>query len=192
MKKLLILSGLLLGGGLCAQSIAVFAKGEFLLLDAGIPAPAPPEPARVAFLAAYRADLAQPAAFAAPNPLSTPPAWGRAVPAATGAIQFHETFRGGFVVRITLDGLAPHQRYILTLNGNPARAGNDRLVDPGPGNEKEKYYEFLTATTDANGHYQATFGIVRPAGPYDVRFYVKDTADFKIVLYHDFFKFAVE
>jgi len=25
-----------------------------------------------------------------------------------------------------------------------------------------------------------------------VRFYVKDTADFKIVLYHDYFKFAVE
>jgi hypothetical protein len=42
------------------------------------------------------------------------------------------------------------------------------------------------------GEYMATFAIALPKGPYDVRFYVKDTDDFKIVLYHDFFRFAVE
>ena len=31
-----------------------------------------------------------------------------------------------------------------------------------------------------------------PAGEYEVRFFVKDRTDYKIVLYHDFFKFTVE
>jgi hypothetical protein len=53
-------------------------------------------------------------------------------------------------------------------------------------------YDFQTITTDATGRYNATYGLVLTAGPYDVRFYVKDTADFKIVLYRDFFKFTVE
>jgi len=35
-------------------------------------------------------------------------------------------------------------------------------------------------------------GVALPPGPYDVRFYVKDTSDFKIVLYHDFFPFGVQ
>ena len=47
-------------------------------------------------------------------------------------------------------------------------------------------------TTGANGQYDATIGIRLPAGPYEVRFYVKDTADFKIILYRDFFKFQVD
>ncbi len=95
------------------------------------------------------------------------------------------------MVRTQLEGLTPSHRYILTLNGNPARAGNDKLMETVSHNQKEKYYDFQTVTTDAHGRYRATFGIVLPPGPYDVRFYVKDTADFKIILYHDFFKFAV-
>jgi hypothetical protein len=55
-----------------------------------------------------------------------------------------------------------------------------------------QYYDFQTIQTDATGGYLATFGIMLPAGPDDVRFFVKDTADFKIVLCHDFFKFSVE
>jgi len=61
-----------------------------------------------------------------------------------------------------------------------------------PHNPKERYYDFHTVTTDANGRYHAAFGIALPTGPYDVRFYVKDTKDFKIILYRDFFKFTVE
>lgn len=192
MKKFLFLAGLLLGSGLFAQQIAVFAKGEFIVLDSGTPAPGPKDPAKAAFLAAYQADLARPAGFVAPLPLSAPPEWGRTVPGAAGTIRFHGSFHGGFVVRVALEGLVPGHKYILCLNGNPALAGNDLLVDAVPHNEKERYYDFLTATTDAAGRYQATFGIALPASPYDVRFYVKDTGDFKIVLYHDYFKFTVE
>jgi hypothetical protein len=192
MKRLLLLAGLLLGGGLFAQQIAVFAKGDFSLLDSGAPASGPKDPAKAAFLAAYQADLARPAAFATPFALSAPPEWGRTVPGAAGTIQYHESFHGGFVVRVALEGLLPGHKYILCLNGNPALAGNDLLVDPVTPGAKERYYDFLTATTDAAGRYAATFGIALPVSPYDVRFYVKDTADFKIVLYHDYFKFTVE
>jgi hypothetical protein len=193
MKKLLLFTGLLLGGtGLFAQQIAVFAKGEFSVLDSGPPVPGPKDPAKAAFLAAYQADRTRPAAFEASFNLSAPPDWGRTVPGAAGTIQFHPSFPGGFVVRVSLEGLLSGHKYILCLNGNPALAGNDRLVDAVPHNEKERYYDFLTVTTDAAGRYQATFGIFLPASPYDVRFYVKDTDDFKIVLYHDYFKFNVE
>jgi hypothetical protein len=192
MKPLLLLAGLLLSRALTAETIVVFAKGDSLALGPGAPATAPTDPARAAFLAATRADLARPAVFATPLALGAPPEWGKTVPGAGGTIQFHDRFRGGFPVVVTLQGLTPLHRYILTLNGNPKLEGNERLVDPVPGLPAERYYDFQTIATDAHGAYAATFAIVLPAGPYGVRFYVKDTADFKIVLYHDYFHFAVE
>jgi hypothetical protein len=193
MKTLLFLAGLLAASSLAAREIVVFAKGESRQLDSPEPsAAAPADPGKAAFLSAFQSDLAHPAAFAAPEPLSAPPAWGKTVAGAAGSIQYHGSFAGGFVVRVALHGLAPGHRYILTLNGNPDLPGNGRLVDPVPGNPKERYFDFLTATTDPTGRYDATFGIVLAAGPYGVRFYVKDTDDFKIILYHDYFNFSVQ
>ena len=192
MKKLLLLVGLLSGNALFGNEIVVFAKDDFVVLDSGTAAAAPKDPTRTAFLAGYQADLAHAATFAAPLLLTAPPEWGKTVPGAAGGLKFHETFRGGFFVHVTLAGLAPEHRYILTLNGKPELAGNERLVDLVPGMEKERFFDFLKILTDKHGHYEATFGIALLPGPYDVRFYVKDTDDFKIVLYHDYFKFAVE
>jgi len=193
MKHLLCLLGfLVIGTALHGAAIIVYAKGESAMVDA-IAAPAKPaDPAKAAFLAAFQADLMHPAAWADPIKLTDFPIYGRDVPGADGMIEFHDSFAGGFVVKIALMGLLPSHNYILTLNGNPERAGNDRLVDPVPGNKAEKYFDFQTVMTDAMGQYMATFAIALPKGPYDVRFYVKDTDDFKIVLYHDFFEFAVE
>jgi hypothetical protein len=192
LKKLFLLTGLLSGGALFAESIVVFAKGDSVALDATTAASIRTNPPQKTFLAAVRADLAHPAAFAVPFNLSTPPAWGKTIATASGKIEFHDAFHGGFFVRVALTGLAPNHRYILTLNGNPKLAGNERLIDAVPGIETERYFDFLTVTTNAQGHYSATFGIALIPGPYDVRFYVKDTDDFKIVLYHDYFKFVVE
>jgi hypothetical protein len=193
MKKLLLLAALLAANASFAGQIVVFAKGVFVGLDSNSPAPAlPADPVRAAFLSAFQADLAHPAAFGAADRLATPPDWGRTIPGAGGTIQYHGSFRGGFVVRVALNGLAPSHRYILTLNGNPGLPGNNRLVDPVPGNPSERYFDFLTITTDTTGRFEATFGVMLPGGPYGVRFYVKDTDDFKIVLYRDYFKFAVE
>jgi hypothetical protein len=171
------------------QHVIVFSKGDSVAL---LPStPVPQAPAKAGFFAAYKADLEDPSVFAAPIGLTAFPQWGRLVQGASGRLQFHPSFRGGFVVWVALEGLLPDHPYILTLNGNPERAGNARLVDPVPGNEREKYFDFQTVTTGARGTYLAAFAIALPPGAYDVRFYVKDPADFKIVLYHDFFRFGV-
>jgi hypothetical protein len=56
----------------------------------------------------------------------------------------------------------------------------------------QRYYDFLIVRTDSRGGYDARLGVYLKPGAYDVRCYVKDTADFKIVLYRDFFKFMVQ
>jgi hypothetical protein len=189
MKLLLLIICLQSSTGLFARDIVVFAKGDSFVLGSGAETT---DPAKVQFLAAFKADLARPPSFEGPFPLAVLPEFGREVPGATGEIRYHGSYPGGFVIRVNLDGLLPNHRYIFTLNGNPERPGNDQLMDRVPQNSKEKYYDFLTVTTGANGQYDATIGIRLPAGPYEVRFYVKDTADFKIILYRDFFKFQVD
>lgn len=172
-----------------AHDIVVFGKGRTLVL--GSDAPPPADAADRTFLAAFTHDLARSIAFGSPAKLDAPPDWGRTVAGAGGTIAYPASYPRGFVVRVSLSGLLPAHRYILTLNGNPTLPGNDRLVDPVPGNPKERYFDFQTVTTDDQGRYEATFAIRLEAGPYGARFYVKDTDDFKIVLYHDYFNFAV-
>ena len=150
------------------------------------------DPAQAAFLAAFKADLAHPMAFEGPVQLTPLSGSGRTVPGATGEIHYLRLFSGGLVIGVTLAGLVPNHEYILTLNGAVEHAGNNNLPDEVPSNHSQKYYDFSEMTTDANGRYQATFGILLPAGPYDVYFFVKDTTDWKIVLSHNFFKFTVE
>ena len=192
MKILLLVASLQLSTVLYGENVVVFAKGDSLVLGTNAAPAALKDPAKASFLAAFKADCAQPAAFAGPDPLVALSDGGREVPGAGGGIQYHHLFHGGLVLDVTLNGLTPNHRYALTLNGNPARAGNDHLREHVPGNGKEKYYDFHLVTTDVNGRYQGTFGVMLPTGPYDVRFYVKDTTDFKIVLYNNFFQFTVE
>jgi hypothetical protein len=190
--RILLIACLLSSAVLSARDIAVFSKGDTLALDSGKVPSGPGAPEKAAFLSEFRGDVACPRPFGTPLELTDLPQWGRKIAGAAGSIQFHESFRGGFVVRVALEGLAPRHPYILTLNGNPERDGNGLLAEPVPGNEKERYLDFITVTTDSNGRTRSTFGIRLPAGRYDVRFYVKDTSDFKIVLFRDFFKFSVE
>ncbi len=191
MKKLLLACLLLAGPSLQAETFIVYAQGDVALLTAGATPPLPADPVRATLLDAFLHDLAQAQPFLAPIPLTDFPQYGRKVAGAGGQIQFHESFPGGFVVKVALHGLPPSHRFILTLNGNPERAGNNQLPETVPGNAREKYYDFQTITTDVAGRFEATYAIALPAGPYDLRCYVKDTADFKIVLYHDFFRFTV-
>lgn len=194
MKLILLAMALLSGPCLFAHEIfVVLDRGSVAMVDAVKKPAVHSDPAKAAFLAACHADLSRPAVFAK-LPLVSPPEWGKTVAGAVGKIEFHDSFRGGFFVRVLLEGLSPKHGYILTLNGKPGLAGNEKLVDLVPGMEKEqeRYFDFMHVKTDEHGRYEATFGIALPAGPYDVRFYVKDTADFKIVLYHDYFKFKVD
>jgi hypothetical protein len=170
----------------------VFAKGNNIVLGAGTNEVEVKDPAQASFLAAFKADLGRPLAFEGPVELTTLSGNGPEVRGATGEIQYHGSFPGGLVIGVTLEGLTPDHKYILTLNGDAQRAGNDHLKEQMTRNNGERYYDFSTVTTDMTGSYHATFGILLPAGPYDVCFFVKDTTDFKIVLSHDFFQFTVE
>ena len=170
----------------------VFAKTNSIELGAGMAEAEVKDPAQAAFLAAFKADLARPLAFAGPVELTIPSGNSRPIPGATGAIQYHSSFPGGLVIGVTLEGLAPNHVYLLTLNGDVQHAGNNNLPEQLNRTSKQKYYDFSRITTDANGRYQATYGIVLPAGAYDVYFFVKDTSDWKIVLSHNFFQFTVE
>jgi hypothetical protein len=193
LKILLIVPLLALSGGLFASQIVVFGEKDFYVLDAGPPGAAPKEADRAAFFEGYKSDVGRQAPLEKTLDLVNPPEWGKTVTAAThGTIQFHPSFPGGFAGRIALENLLPDHDYILTLNGNPAKAGNGLLPSPVPGNEQERYYDFLIIRTDVHGRYGASLGVFLKPGSYDVRCYVKDTSDFKIVLYRDFFEFEVK
>jgi DNA-directed RNA polymerase subunit RPC12/RpoP len=178
-------------GGLAS---VIFAKGDSMVFESGTAAAEVKDPARAAFLAAFKADLAHPLAFEGPGELSIFPQYGRIVPGSTGDIQWHRSFPGGLVIVVTLQGLVPGHKYILSINGDPKRVGNGNLVDVYQVSRDiaRRYYDFSTVTTDMTGSYHTTFGIMLPTSQYDVSFYVKETTDFSIVLYHDFFKFTVE
>ncbi len=150
------------------------------------------DPAQAAFLTAFKADLARPLAFEGPVRLTTPSGNARPIPGAGGKIRYHRSFPGGLVIGVKLEGLAPNHVYLLTLNGDVQHAGNNNLPEQLTHGSKQRYYDFSQITTDAYGRYQATYGILLPAGPYDVYFFVKDTSDWKIVLSHPFFQFMVE
>jgi hypothetical protein len=169
--------------------LAVFGESEaYSVQSAG-----PSDPAERPFFTACLAAAAPGAEFKAQAALTSPPAWGRTVsPETRGEIRYRTSFAGGFDCNITLERLVPNHAYILTLNGNPALAGNDLFLSPVPGSPKERYYDFAIVTTDSRGSFHSSFGVRLKRGSYDARIYVKDTSDFKIVLYHDYFKFAVE
>ncbi|MGO8837741.1 MAG: hypothetical protein ACLQAH_15235 [Limisphaerales bacterium] len=173
-----------------ARAIAVFARGDDLVVDFEPGGTEVKDPAKAAFVSAFQADLVHPAAFMGPLELTDLPLTGRTVPGADGLIRYHDLFEGGLVMVVTLKGLAPNHDYLLSLNGNPRRAGNNHLTQHMP-NRPEGFYDFSRITTDAHGHYEAVFDIRLPPGPYDVMFFVKDTTDWKIVLHHDFFRFTV-
>ena len=195
MNKILFFTGLLLAtANLHAQAFIVYSKGDYSPVDATNPVAKPANPAQASFLTAIQAELAHSTAYETHMTLLPAPApkWGKVIDGAKGTIDFHDTFKGGFVVRVELAGLVAGHSYRLCLNGNPKLAGNDLLADPVPGNAPERYMDFFTAIADAKGQYETTFGIALPIAPYELRFYVKDTNDHTIFLYHDYFKFAVE
>lgn len=194
MKSVLVfVAGVLCAAcALRAESLAVFGKNQAAVVDAnGAIAAVPDDPASLAFLREFQRHTSK-SGYADVLPLEPPPEWGRTVPGSRGEVRFEKQFRGGFVARLALTGLAPEHRYLLTLNGTPGTPGNDLLADPVPGLPNERFYDFLRIQTDARGAYAADLGVQLKPGAYHVRIYVKDTADFKIVLYRDFFDFTVE
>ena len=192
LRHALAICALLVTSRLAANPLVVFGKQEFY--DLGAPAPqGPTEPDKKAFFEAYKGDRSVHPSYETALDLINPPSWGKTISTQThGVIQIHPSFAGGLACRLTLDGLLPYHDYILTLNGNPALPGNDLFLSAVPGSATERYYDFLIVKSDGQGHYEADMGICLKRGLYKARCYVKDTSDFRIVLYHDYFPFEVK
>jgi DNA-directed RNA polymerase subunit RPC12/RpoP len=170
----------------------IFAKGDSLVVRSKTSIDEVKDPAKAAFLAAFKTDLASPSAFDGPAGLLIFSGYDGPSQNATGSILWHDSFQGGVVIGVTLQGLIPGHDYVLTLNGDPGHAGNNNLPDAMPPNNPQKYYDFSRVTTDMTGSYHATFGILLRPGQYDVHFFVKDTADWKIVLGYEPIHFTIE
>jgi len=195
MKKLLALVTLLTAAASlgAAQGFIIYAKSDYSMVSATTPSTKPSDAKRAGFLEDVQADLAQPPHYDTQMTLKAPPApeWGKVIATAQGMFQFHESFKGGFLVRLQLDGLIRGHTYRLTLQGNAKLAGNDRLP-AAPRGPEDRSLDFFTVAADNAGKVDATFAIALAPGPYDLRLHVTDTSDDTIFLYHDYFRFNVE
>ncbi len=126
--------------------------------------------------------------------LITPPLeWGKeASEEASGKLTHSMSYDMGWVSVVQLNNLLPNHKYMLTLNGNPELDGNELLPKPVPGLEEERYWDILEIETDKKGHFEKQIAVQLTPGDYHLRFYVKDQRDYKIVLYHDYFRFSVK
>ncbi len=182
--------GFALGTSVQAEAIAVFGKNQIALVQPGQAITAvPDDAAQQAFLFAFE-DWSKAPRFDNTLPLVSPPEWGKTIPRSGGEVKYEKNFARGFVAHLSVQGLAPHHLYLLTLNGTPHQPGNELLLDPVPGLADERFYDFLRVRTNDAGAYVADLAVYLKPGPYHVRIYVKDTDDFKIVLYRDFFDFV--
>ncbi len=174
-----------------AETLAVIGKNQIAVLadNGGISGITESDSQRDFVLSLRHAPKGD--AYDADLPIVAPPEWGKTVPGAEGDVQYQRTFAQGFAAHVALHGLSPDHVYILTLNGTPTTAGNNLLPDPVPGLPLERFYDFARIVTDDHGNYDARLGVYLLPGDYHVRIYVKDTKDFKIVLYRDYFDFTV-
>ncbi len=193
MKRLVFLSLAFLSVIGSAQKIVVFSKTENCVITGKLTSCNPEIPDKQEFLRNFTYMTNSQSANLAKATLITPPLeWGKKVSDSTyGEIEYSLSLKSGFFVNLQLVNLLPDHNYSLCLNGNPKLAGNDLLPDTVPNMNIEKYYDFLAVKTDSHGSFKSSIGIFLKPGDYNVRFYVKDTSGFKIVLYHDYFKFSV-
>jgi len=125
--------------------------------------------------------------------LSIPPERDKTLPAnCTGKLWHSSHSSNWFIFKITLNGLEADRDYVLTLNGKPDLPGNDSLPTLVPGRNEERYYDLTRIHTNADGQYAGVYAVQLKPGNYQLRFYVKDTTDWTIVLYRDFFPFCIQ
>jgi len=118
-----------------------------------------------------------------------PNSWGKTMKGSSGRVIYYVNFQGAFSGRIGLKGLTPNHNYVLTINGKPPHPSNDRLPESYG---VERYVDFLQVTTNSAGDIDSEFNVKLPSGDYNVKFFVKDPDDWKIVLYNDFLLFTVK
>lgn len=120
-----------------------------------------------------------------------PNSWGKTIPSSSGKIYYYDKFQEAFSGGIILGGLAPNHGYFLSLHGKPSNPGYDFL--PQIDDKGQRYFDFLQVNTNSVGNVSEKFNVAMKPGDYNVKFFVKDINDWKIVLYNDILIFtAVE
>lgn len=195
MKNLLFLALMSLSSMTFSQQIVVFGKEELCDLNTNNSICMTSDKNKQDFINLFKISNFQDTAQINKVEFITPPLqWGRNISNAVkyGEVIFYKSQVNGFIFNLKLMNLLPDHNYIFTLNGNPKLEGNNLLPDTVPNLKAEKYYDFLFVRTNAVGEYTGKIGVYLLKGDYHVRFYVKDHDDFKIVLYHDYFKFKIK
>jgi hypothetical protein len=194
MKHLLLIAAVITCSTVYSQQVISYSKEEKCYLDEKSKPCKPNDEEKAGFINIFTSENFQDTINISQAKLITPPLqWGRNISDNTfGEIIYYNSLKSGFITNLSLNKLLPNHAYELTLNGNPKLVGNDLLPDTVPNLNIERYYDFLSITTDSHGEYHAKIGVYLKHGDYHVRFYVKDKDDFKIILYHDYFKFSVK
>jgi len=118
-----------------------------------------------------------------------PDEWGKNLPQAVGKIIFKDSSEGKFEGIIEAEGLGENVPYMLSLNGKPSHPSNARLPQK---KEEERYLDFETIKADPGGVLMGKFSASLEPGSYDVKIFLKDSRDWKIVMYNDDLKFNVK
>ena len=194
MKNILFILITLLGTNMFAQQVVIFDTTNVCYLSSENAVCKPANQRETNFLESFKKDNTMLTPYDSEVYFDTPPiAWGKKVnDFKLGRLLTILHFPAGLLPMLWLNNLLPNHEYRLTLNGKVGLVGNELLDEPVPGNEAEKYYDFLTIKTDSKGEYHAKLGVYLKTGAYHVRFYVKDADDSLIILYHDYFKFSVK
>ena len=122
---------------------------------------------------------------------------GIPMPGSSGEVTYCREFDGTFKAIVTLKGLKKSHKYILTLNGEVGRRGNNELIKAGRRDNStgEGVVDRpMEGSTDPNGNWTGEFPYVRlDPNDYDVKFFVKDASDAgqRCVLYNDYLSFRV-
>ena len=121
--------------------------------------------------------------------LPPPSSWGRNIAGSSGEFFYNERSKGSLTGKIEIRNISPNHEYVLTLNGIPGRPGNEHLLEIVG---KERYYDFQRLITDSKGNATVNISLDLAPGKYEVKFFVKDPTDWKIVLYNNLLSFIVE
>ena len=121
--------------------------------------------------------------------LPPPSSWGKNIAGSSGELSYKDKSKGNLIGKIEIRGLSPDHEYMLTINGILGKSGNDHLPEIYG---TERYHDFMKVKTDNKGDISADISLPLAPDKYEVKFFVKDITDWKIVLYNNLLSFIVK
>ena len=116
--------------------------------------------------------------------------WGKSVHGSWGRLIYFDNTEASFSGSLYLQGLTPNHLYVLAINGKPEHSSNQLLPQK---HGAERYADILEIKTDSEGGVSsASFEAYLTPSTYDVKVLIKDTNDWKAVLFHDSLTFTVK